>query len=84
MQVVMKMSIGVMEIVNLIVIDLKKNIFNDDDINDNLTKELRHRYPRTRLNKLKFGSLSPSPSLLESDEIDLVNSQLSNPRIIMI
>lgn len=57
----------------------EKNIFNDDDNNDNLTKELRHRYPRTRLNKLKFGSLSPSPSLLESDEIDLVNSQLSNP-----
>ena len=62
----------------------EKNIFNDDDNNDNLTKDLCHRYPRTRLNKLKFGSLSPSPSLLESDEIDLVNSQLSNPRIIMI
>ncbi|KAF6069863.1 hypothetical protein FOB64_002570 [Candida albicans] len=57
----------------------EKNIFNDDDNNDNLTKELRHRYPRTRSNKLKFGSLSPSPSLSESDEIDLVNSQLSNP-----
>ena len=37
----------VMEIVNLIVIDLKRKIFNDDDDNnDNLTKD-RHRYPRT-------------------------------------
>ena len=80
----MKMSIGVMEIVNLIVIDLKRKIYSMMMMNnDNLTKDLCHRYPRTRLNKLKFGSLSPSPSLLESDEIDLVNSQ-SNPRIIMI
>lgn len=67
----------------------EKNVFNDDDDDDNddennnnFTKENHYRYPRTRLNKLNkqesFGSLSRSPSILESDEINLVGSKLSN------